>query len=129
MAAPGERSVPEVFQDIIGNLEDIIRSEVRLAKTEIKEEAAKAAKPTLLVGIGIVMAVYAVGFFLLTGVHALSMVLAPWLAALIVGASVALLAILLISSGSARLKQVNTVPQKTIESLKENVQWAKSQTR
>ncbi len=35
-----QRSVPEVLQNIVSNLQEIIRSEFRLAKTEIKEEAS-----------------------------------------------------------------------------------------
>jgi hypothetical protein len=39
--AAGDRSLSDVLQDIIRNVQEIVRSEVRLAKTEIREEAAK----------------------------------------------------------------------------------------
>jgi uncharacterized membrane protein YqjE len=49
-----QRSIPEVLQDIVGNLQEIIRSEFRLAKAELKEEASRASKPVATFGIGLV---------------------------------------------------------------------------
>jgi uncharacterized membrane protein YqjE len=126
--AQNNRSMTEVFQDIVANIQEIVRSEFRLAKTEISEQAAKAAKSSAPLGSGIVLALYALGFILLAVVYALEMVVAAWLAALIVGLAVAVMAAILISVGRQRLKQVK-MPQKTMVSVKENVQWAKNQIR
>lgn len=126
MATPQiQRSVPEVLQDIVGNLQEIIRSEFRLAKTELKEEASRAAKPAATFGAGLVFGFYGIGFLLLASVYGLSMVMAGWLAALIVGAVLAVAAMGLISSSSKKLKRVNPTPNKTMRSIEENVQWAK----
>jgi uncharacterized membrane protein YqjE len=126
MATPQtQRSVPEVLQDIVGNLQEIIRSEFRLAKTEIKEEAAKAAKPAATFGVGLVMGFYGIGFLLLASVYGLSTVMAGWLAALLVGTILAIVAIALMSSSGKKLKRVKPIPNKTIQSIEENVQWAK----
>jgi uncharacterized membrane protein YqjE len=126
MATPQvQRSVSEVLQDIVGNLQEIIRSEFRLAKTELKEEASRAAKPAATFGMGLVFGFYGVGFLLLSSVYALSAVMAGWLAALLVGTILAIVAIALVSSGGKKLKRVNPTPDKTIRSLEENVQWAK----
>jgi uncharacterized membrane protein YqjE len=126
MATPQiQRSVPEVLQDIVGNLQEIIRSEFRLAKTEVKEEASRAAKPVAALGAGLVLGFYGIGFLLLASVYGLSMVMAGWLAALIVGAVLAVVAMGLISSSSKKLKRVNPTPNKTMRSIEENVQWAK----
>ncbi len=126
MATPQtQRSFPEVLQDIVGNLQEIVRSEFRLAKTELKEEAAKAAKPAATFGVGLVFGFYGIGFLLLACVYGLSMVMAGWLAALLVGAILAIVAIALMSSSGKKLKRVNPTPDKTIQSLEENVQWAK----
>jgi uncharacterized membrane protein YqjE len=122
---PMQRSFPEVLQDIVGNLQEIIRSEFRLAKTEIKEEAAKAAKPAATFGVGLVLGFYGIGFLLLASVYGLSTVMAGWLAALLVGAILAIVAIALLSSSGKKLKRVNPTPDKTMRSLEENVQWAK----
>ena len=62
---------------------------------------------------------------LLASVYGLSMVMAGWLAALIVGVVLAVVAMGLISSSSKKLKRVNPTPNKTMRSIEENVQWAK----
>jgi uncharacterized membrane protein YqjE len=72
MPLQSQRSVSEVLQDIVANLQEITRSELRLATTEIKEEAARTVKPVVTFGTGIVFAIYALGFLLLASVYALS---------------------------------------------------------
>jgi uncharacterized membrane protein YqjE len=118
------RSVPDVLQHIIDNIQDIFRSECQLAKAEIKEEAAEASKPAATLGAGLILAVYAIGLLLLALVYALAMVLALWSAALLVSVSVAVVAILLINRGVTGLRHVNAKSERTIASLKENLPWA-----
>jgi len=122
------RSVTEVLQDIVANIQEIVRSEFKLARTEIGEQATRAAKSSAPLGSGIVLAPYALGFILLAIVYALEMVVAAWLAALIVGVAVAVVAAILVSVGRKRLEQVK-MPQRTMASVKENVEWAKNQIR
>ena len=116
MATP-QRSFPDVLQDIIANLQQMIRYEFRLAKTEIAEKATKAARPVISFGVGLVLAFYGVGFLLLACVYALSAVIAGWLAALLVGAVVGLAAATLMSTSEKKLKDMNYTPEKTIRSL------------
>jgi uncharacterized membrane protein YqjE len=130
MATPQmQRSVPEVLQDIVGNLQGIIRAEFRLAKTEITEEAAKAAKPGAMYATGLALGFYGVGFLLLAAVYGLSTVMSGWLAALIVGGVVAIVGAGVVSSSAKKLKRLNLTPEKTMRSLEENVQWAKERIK
>ena len=128
MTRQNERSVPEVLHDIVSNIQEIGRSEFRLAKREIKEQVSKAAKPAATLAMGIVLAMYAFGFMLLTIVYVLATVVSAWLAALLVTAVVAVVALVLVTAGKDRLKRVKP-PEKTIETLKENVEWAKNQIK
>ena len=123
-----ERSISDVLQDIFGNVQDIVRSEVRLAKVEIQTEAGKTARAAKSLIAGAVLGLYAGGLLLLAAVYGLSMVLAPWLAALAVGAVLLLIAVTLISVGQGRLRLVRK-PEKTIRTVKEDVQWLRDQTR
>ncbi len=123
------RSFAGVVEDIVGNVQGIIRSEVRLAKTEIKEETAKAGRAGGMLGGGAVLGLYALGFALLAGFFALEYVVAPWLAALIVAVVTGIIAAVLASMGWKRLKQAHPRPEKTIDTMKENVQWAKDLTK
>jgi uncharacterized protein YoxC len=123
-----ERSVSDLVQDIFGNVQDIVRSEVRLARAEIQTEAKKTMTAGKSLIAGAVLGFYAGGLLLLAAVYGLSIVLAPWLAALVLGAFVAVLAAMLMSSGQKRLRCVKK-PEKTIRTMKEDVQWLKEQTR
>jgi uncharacterized membrane protein YqjE len=129
MASQSGRSVPEVLQDIVGNIQEIIRSEFTLAKVEIKQEAARAKAPAIMWLIGGALGLYALGFLLLTAVFGMATVMPIWIAALFVGAALTVASIALLSAAGKRLKHVNKVPERTIESLKENVQWAKEQIK
>ncbi len=126
--APGTRPISEVLQDIVGNIQDIVRAEVRLAKTEVSEEFGKARSAGVLCGAGAVMAIFSAIFLLLAIVYALSLVIPEWAASLIVAAAVGLVAILTLRLGMKRFQNINAAP-KTAASLKENVEWAKQLTR
>jgi uncharacterized membrane protein YqjE len=123
------RSMAEVLRDIVANIQEIFRSEFRLAKAEIHEETTKAVRSSVPLVMGVLLSLYALGFILLAIVHALAAVIDAWLAALIVGVAVLAISMILVSIGRKRLKQVNVVPEKTLGTVRENVQWAKHQIR
>jgi uncharacterized membrane protein YqjE len=130
MTAPGvQRSVPEVLEDIASNLGQLVQAEFRLAKTELKEGAEKVAGPGATLGAGAALAFYGLGFLLLAAVYAMSLVMAGWLAALIVGGMLTVAAGILIGAGSVKLKRANLTPDKTLRTLEEDVQWAKQQIK
>jgi uncharacterized membrane protein YqjE len=130
MTAPQmQRSVPEILEDIASNLTEIVQAEFRLAKTELKEGAEKVAGPGAALGAGVVLGLYGLGFLLLAAVYALSLVVAGWLATLIVGGVLAVAAGILVSAGRTKLKRLNFAPNKTIRTLEEDMQWAKQQIK
>jgi uncharacterized membrane protein YqjE len=129
MANQADRSLADVLQDIVANIQEIVRSEVRLAKAEIREEGLKAGRAAAMLGAGALLGVYAIGFLLFTGVRALELVVAPWLAGLIVTVVVALTAAVMIQVGRKRFQLVHPTPEKTIQTVKENVEWVKDRTR
>jgi uncharacterized membrane protein YqjE len=127
MASPS-RTVPELLQSIVGNVQEITRSELRLAKAEFREEGAKLTAPAKMAVIGGAFALYATGFLLLSATLALAIVVSLWMAALIVGIVLTIVAVVLLGNASKQFKTVNP-PERTIETMKENVQWAKDQTK
>jgi uncharacterized membrane protein YqjE len=128
-APPMQRSVPEILEDIASNLTQIVRAEFRLAKTELKEGAEKVAGPGATLGAGVALAFYGLGFLLLAAVYALSLIMAAWLATLIVGGVLTVAAGILLSVGATKLQRVHLTPDKTIRTLEEDVQWAKQQIK
>jgi uncharacterized membrane protein len=123
------RSSGEIIQDLLENVQEILRSEVRLAKAEITQEAKKAARSVAISAGGAILAIFALGLVLWAAVYALSLVLPMWAAALIIGVLVGIIAGAMIAAGRTRMKQVNPKPETTIRSVKENVEWVKNQTR
>ena len=124
-----QRTVPELLGNIVDNIQQIIRSEFRLAKAELREKASRASKPATTLGAGFLLGLYGLGFLLLAAVYALSMVMVAGLAALIVGGVLALVSVALVTSSAKKLKALNPAPERTIQTLEENVQWAKDQIK
>jgi uncharacterized membrane protein YqjE len=129
MAAESDRSIASVLGDIVGNVQQIIRAEVRLAKVEVGEEIARAGRGGIIAAAGAVLCTMALGFLLLALVYALALVWPAWAAALAVGAGAAVIGGVCISAGLSRLKQVKLAPPKTVATLQENIQWAKTRAR
>ncbi len=124
-----DRSTGQILQDIIAHGQEIIRGEVRLAKAEIKEEATKAGKAAAMFAVGGVCAAIALGFVLWTIAYGLSGFMPMWAATLCIALLLGVTAAVLISLGRKRIQDVNPKPEKTIENVKENIEWAKHQTR
>lgn len=124
-----ERSLTEVLQDIVRNLQQIVRSEVELAKTEIRDEISKTKTSLALLAAGAVVGIFAFLFLLVTLVEALALVIPGWAAALIVGVVLAVIAAVLYSGGVKRFKQVHAKPERTVETIRENVEWARQQAK
>jgi uncharacterized membrane protein YqjE len=124
---PQEPSLGELLGGLVGNMQDLIRGEVSLAKQELKEEAKQAGVGAgMLAGAG-VMALVGLIFVGLTATYALTLVLPGWAAALIVAALFLIVGFVLYSLGRQRLQRVDPVPRQTIESLKEDTEWIKRQ--
>ncbi len=127
--AASDRSISDVLQDILSNIQEIVRSEVRLAKTEAREEVGKVKSAGILLGAGAICGVFAAFFLLLTIVYALARFMPDWAAAFTITVVLAIITGVMLSAGVKRFKQVHPTPDKTMESLKENVEWAKQQTK
>jgi len=122
------RSIPEILHDVLANIQDIVRAEVRLAKAELGDEISRARSGGLLIGVGAVAAIFSALFLLLACVYALSRVMPNWAAALIVAAVVGVAAAVPLGLGLKRFKTIQATP-KTAASLQENVRWAKELTK
>jgi uncharacterized membrane protein YqjE len=123
-----ERSISVVLQDIVRDIQEIVRSEVRLAKTELHEELTKTRSASLLIALGAASGVFSMLFALLTIVYALSIVIPAWLAALCVAAGIGVVAAVTTIAGLRLFKTINAAP-KTVASMKENIEWAKQQIK
>lgn len=129
MSDAGERSLTAVLKDIAGNIQELVRSEIRLAKVEATTQVSTAARGATLVAIGGGFAFLALAFMSLAGVYLLTAVVAAWIAALIVAAAAAVIGGLLVVIGMKQIKTVTLAMPTTVANIKESVEWAKPSAR
>jgi uncharacterized membrane protein YqjE len=125
-AGSGE-TLGDTISGIIGDMQQIVRGEVQLAKTEIKEDAGTLGKALGMIAAAALVGL--VGFiFLMLGVtYLLNKSLEMWLAAGIVGVVLLIIAVITGMVGKNRIQEANLKPQQTIESVKEDKEWASRQ--
>ncbi len=126
---PASASVGQLVGEAASDLSKLMRLELELAKAEIKQEATKAGK-----GAGFLGAAGFAGYFVLLFLSlALMFTLHAFMpygwAALIVAVLWAIVGAVAYTRGRKELKQVSPKPEQTIETLKEDVEWAKHPTR
>jgi hypothetical protein len=123
------RSITDVLQDILRNLQTIVRAEFTLAKTELRDDASRAARSLAWLAAGAACALLAITFLLWTIAYALASVWPMWAATVAVSASLAVGAGVLIRSGIRRLRRIDFGPERTVESIRENAAWLRQSVR
>jgi len=120
-------SLGDLVGDILADVSSLMRKEIELAKAEIRQEATKAGKGVGMLGGATLAGYFTLLFASLTLMFVLDLIMPLSVAALIVtvlwGAGAAILAIV----GRNKLREVNPVPEQTVESVKEDVQTVKGQ--
>ena len=125
-----DTSMSQLISGIVGDAQDLVRKEIALARQEVREEldAAKNAG----IKLGIAGAVLAVGGLLV--VLALAQGIADlfnwpaWAGYALVGVILAIAGGILLSAAQRQIKNIHPVPERTVETMKENVEWIKDRT-
>lgn len=126
---PSDRSLGDLFSDLSRETTTLVKQEMALAKTEMSQKAAAVGKD-----VGFLAAGGAVAYAGLLALIAAVIIglgqagITWWLSALLVGVVVAAIGAYLVFSGLNNLKKQSLVPQQTLDTLKEDQQWAKRQT-
>jgi MFS family permease len=125
-----ERPLGELVKQLATETSTLVKQEIDLAKAEMTEKGKKAGK-----GAGIFGAAGIVGFLALSALTACLIALLAtaldhvWLAALIVALVYGAIAGVLALTGKKEVQEATPpAPEQTIETLKEDVEWAKTQT-
>ena len=131
--APGagpRPSVGELFSRLSEQTSRLVRSEIELAKSELSRKAKAGAIGAGLLGGAAVFGLFAFGVLIATVILALSNVVEPWLAALIVAVVLLLIAGVLAFLGKKSLdKGVPPKPERTADNVKQDVQAVKEGLR
>jgi MFS family permease len=131
---PGEevedRSLIELLSLLSEDARVLIRREAELAKLELREKGRAAASGVALFAGAAIVGLLAAGALTACAVLAIALVLPAWAAALIVAVVAGLVGALLARQGRDRLRSaMPLVPERAIGSVREDIEWAKRQTR
>ncbi len=125
-ARKDERSLGELFGDLAHDMGALVRQEVQLATTEVTHNLSRAARDVALIAIGGIVAYAGLLAILAALIIGLTVAgLSRWQAALAVGVVVAAIGALVVQRGIAALKHADLAPRETMETIKEDTQWAK----
>jgi hypothetical protein len=125
-----DRSLGQLFGDLTRQLSTLVRAEIDLARTEVTSKAGVLGRDAAMVGAG--GALVHAGFLALMAAVVLLLVevgLEAWIAALLVGVVVAAVGGFLVQRGRTELQQIDLAPKRTLDTLRDDAEWAKEQVR
>ena len=123
-----ERPIGDLVKQLAGQTSTLVRQELDLAKAEMSQKASIAGKGAGLLGGAAVVGLLAAGALTAFLILLLSEAMDAWLAALIVTVVMAAVAAALGLAGRNRIRAATPpVPEQTVETVKEDVEWAKNQ--
>jgi formate/nitrite transporter FocA (FNT family) len=121
-----ERPLGELFSDMTRSLQTLVRKEVELAKVEVKEQASRASKAAAMLAGTAVAGFFALLLLSFAAAWGLAEGIPTGLAFLAIGLLYGVVALLLLVVGKKRLATVKPVPEQTMQTLKEDVEVAKT---
>ena len=124
-----DRSIGELIAELSRETTTLVRQELQLAKVEMIQKASRAGKNVGFLVVGGVVAYTGLLAIIAAVIIVLGNVIALWLSALVVGAVIAAVGLVLVIKGVNTLRQEDPTPQETIETLKEDREWLRDQTR
>lgn len=125
--ATPEPSLGQLFGELAQETGTLVRQEVQLAKAEMTGKANAALRDVGLIAVGGALAHAGLLVLLAALIAGLSTMLPVWLAALVVGLVVAGVGGAMAFKGLGALRRIDPVPERTVQTMKDNRAWAKEQ--
>jgi uncharacterized membrane protein YqjE len=125
---PRDRGLGELLKDLAGQTTTLVRQEIKLAQAEITQRGKVAGRGAGMLAGAAVAALLGLGAFTALLIIALDSLLPLWLAALIVALLWLAVAAALGMSGKKALEASTPPAPQTVETVKEDIEWAKTQT-
>lgn len=115
-----DQSLKSLLSNLVNEISQLVRQELRLAQAEANEKLSQVQNGLIAVVAGLLLAFCALLILLQALVIALSNLLPAWLASIVVGGVVAVIAFALVKGGQNNLRAANLVPERTIESVRKD---------
>ncbi len=122
-------STGDLVKELSEQTTTLVRKEIELAKAELSEKGKVAGQGAGMFGGAAVVGLLALGVLTAMILALLDKAMDFWVAALIVTVLYGSIAAVLAMSGRDRVKQATPPAEQTVETVKEDVQWAKSQAK
>jgi uncharacterized membrane protein YqjE len=128
--ATRERSTGELVKQVAEQVSVLLRDELKLAQLEMTSKARQAGKGAGMMGGGGLIALYGVACLIACVIIAISHTLQAWLAALIVGAALLVLAAVIAAVGRRHMRKATPpMPTEAVESVKTDVEEIRERVR
>ena len=127
---PEDASLADLTKRLTEQVSRLAHQEIELAKAEMSEKGKRAGLGVGMFGGAALVGLFALGVLTACVVAALDLAMPLWLATLIVGLAYALGAGVLVLIGRREVRQATPLaPERTKESVKEDVEWVKTQAK
>ena len=123
-----ERPIGELVKDLSQQTSTLVRKEIELARAELTEKGKVAGKGAGMLAGAAVAGLLALGALTAALIALLDKAMATWVAALIVMVLWAIVAAVLAKAGQGALKRATPPAPQTVDTVKEDIQWAKNPT-
>jgi uncharacterized membrane protein YqjE len=123
-----DQSIADLLKQLSQETSTLVRQEMELARAELTQQGKRAGIGAGMFGAAAVVGLLALGALTACIILALDGAMAAWLAALIVAVVYGAIAGVLALIGRDRVKEATPPAPQTTETIKEDVQWAKTRT-
>src|SRR5215217_9598116 len=125
---PRDLGIGDLVKDLASQTSTLVRQEIQLAQAEVTQKGKVAGKGAGLLAAAAVAGLLALGALTAGLIALLDKAMDTWIAALIVMALWAIVAFVLAKAGQKSLQQATPPAPQTVETVKEDIQWAKNPT-
>jgi uncharacterized membrane protein YqjE len=123
-----DEPIGDLLKRLSQDTSTLVKQEMALARAELTEQGKRAGKGAGMLGGAGVAGLLTLGALTATLIGVLDTAMAFWLAALIVTIVWAAVAGVLALQGRNQIKEATPPAPQTVETVKEDVQWAKTRT-
>ena len=123
-----DRGIGELVKDLASQTSTLVRQEIQLAQAEVTQKGKLAGKGAGMLAGAAVFGLLALGALSAALIALLDTFMATWVAALIVMVLWLIVAFVLAKAGQKSLQQATPPAPQTVETVKEDIEWAKTQT-
>jgi hypothetical protein len=123
------RSLPELMSDLAGDMATLVRKEGELVRAEVSEKVHQTARAGGEIAAGAILLLAALMVMLEALILALSKVMDPLWASIIVGVAVAAGGYMLVKTGLNMMKPENMRPERSVRQLHKDAQLMKEQVK